>query len=208
MACVAWLAHASRRSLPRVVPAFDHSFLTLEAEHGDGGRFEHEAAPGGGGETDPTCTEDAQEMRVREHRDRAARGERALDDTVGSSTDIIDRLTTDDLMCPDRPAGNVAADVVGASTLVDAIVPFDGVGAQLDARTRARSSTRIGRTLQRTAQHTSERVPGQSGREDVSLPAPEIGQGQIGATRVATIAAPLGLTVTDEHQFMSDGHAP
>ena len=146
-------------------------------------------------------------MRVREHRDRAARGERSFDDTVGPSADIIDRLTTDDVMGPDRPAWDVAADVVGASTLVDAIVPFDGVETQLDARTWARSSTRVGRPMQRAAQHPREGISVKSGREYVGLAAPEIGQGQIGAARVAAIAAPLGLTVTDEHQFMSDGHA-
>ena len=58
-----------------------------------------------------------------------------LQETVGASTDIVDRFATEDRMGPHRPARHALAGLRGGFALVVAVVPLHKVGLEPDRST-------------------------------------------------------------------------
>ena len=126
---------------------------------------------------------------------------RAGDHAIGAFADVLDRLTADDLVLPDVPAGVFGADFLRGFALVDAVVPL--AQALVDDGLIAIPGDRAGlaSALHGAAQHAGEWGAGEVVTQFLGALAAVVGQRDVGAAGVRAGERPRGLAVADEIEF-------
>src|SRR3954469_3360571 len=185
----------------RDVPAPDHTLVALVAERAERPRVEREQPPVRRRETEPASRQHSQEVPVREDEHVPLDREQLLDHAVGPSRELLDALAAQRPVAPDRPVGDLLADLRGRQPVVLAVVPLGQVVAQLGLEPG--QLRRLQRSLQGAGEHQRELAPAQRLTHRARLALAFRRQWQVGSTRVPPGATPLGLPVPDENRFHS-----
>src|SRR5271165_1448343 len=181
------------------VPTLEDGGLALIAEHTERPRREPQPATLGSGELDPAGAEDPQDVAVGEHGHGPLDAEDLRDHAVRPRADVLRPLAPGAAVAPQVPAGPLGVDLCGREALVVAVIPLEQVGPQLGRLAEATQLACFPRTSQRAAQHELEVPSLEGGLQFAGRLAAGVREGDVGAARVAPLAAPHGLGVAHQH---------
>src|SRR5207245_3205216 len=150
---------------------------------------------GRGGQTQPTCGEDAQHMAVTEEEDVPVDGPQSGDHTVGTGTDRRHRLAARTAIAEEIPARTLLANVSGALPFILAVIPFLQIGVDRGLAAKARQLTRPQRSRQRARQDPGEYHPHEPLRQAPGIELTARGERDVGPAGVLTGECPGGLAV-------------
>src|SRR5690606_32493957 len=106
---------------------------------------------------------------------------------------------------PQRPAGPLLAYLRGGQPLIGSVVPFSELTAYLGA-VEPRQPARVPRAAQRAGEHGVEPATGELAGQRPRLLHPGGGEGDVGASGMATGPAPAGLAVAYQHDLCHTAH--
>src|ERR1035441_5671904 len=153
----------------------------------------------------PPRGKDAQEMPVGEEGDITRNAADSGDNGLGAPRHVVDRLAPGDAVLPDRPSGSLGLDLVGGAPLVGTVVPLLHRGGHLRSLTETGEFARPPRPLERADQHRGCGPLLQVAAEAASLHLALAIEREVPPARVATAAAPFGLSVAHQEDLLGRG---
>ena len=107
-----------------------------------------------------------------------------LDDSLGATTDLLDRLAVENRRRPDRPVRMFQPDVLCRLPFVDPVVPFEEIIGQVRRISVTGQSARLTSAAQRAAEHQGKLPSGQRSTDGNGLSLTRRSQWDVGSTRV------------------------
>ncbi len=180
------------------VPERQGASAVLVPEHADRRRGQGQPDALGRLEVEPAGGDDPQDVPVGED-DRVAVDLGELGDhAVGAGADLRGRLAARRAVGPQRPVGDLLADVGARAALVVAVVPLLEVVAELRAVAEAGQLAGLAGAGQRAGQDAGEVAVRERLAQRAGLVAAVVDQREVGVAGVLARAAPLRRTVADE----------
>jgi len=173
----------------------------LVAQDTERGGLQQIVASGLGRLAQPARGEHAQHVAVGEDQDVALRGADLGDHPVDSAADIRGLLTAGASVAPERPAGTDLRDLFGRHPFIAAVVPLHQLRSWLRVRAITGQPAGLGGSLEGAGQHQRELPALQLRAQGLRLPAPLLGEGNVGFAGVPTVKTPLCLTVPQEDRL-------
>src|SRR2546423_4757707 len=183
----------------RLVPAPDYRVAMLFPQQAEGCRLQRIVPAAFGWLVEPARGQHPQHVSVGKNQHVALDTADLGDDAIDSAADIRGRFAAGSTVAPERPIRVGPGNLFGGETFVAAVVPLLQFRPYLGLRPVTRQRAGIAGALQRAGQYHGE-LPGiELGAQRLRLSAPVIGEWNIRLTRMAAIAAPLGVPVAHQH---------
>ena len=173
----------------------------LIPECGHRRRGQGEVLPGSGLQSQPAGGQYPEKVAMGEDKDVPGGSFELPDDTIGAPSNVGRPLAPRAAVAPQRPVGILPANFGTRDPLVLPVIPLPQVRVHEGRHRKPGEPAGFLRTLQRAGQDQFEVPLLQNWPDGHGLFSARLRQGNVGATGMAAIAAPLRLAVADENDL-------